>query len=95
VYERSTGKYWYRSSIRIPFPEPIKVYFVSADNQYALMSVWGFNNSATALAFGLMDVRDCRVLEMGAVDVLLLETTPNILQPVVTTRLKQEPMRWE
>lgn len=66
-----------RSSILIPFPEPIKAYFVSADNQYALMSVWGINNSAIASAFGLMHVRDCRVVEMGAVDVLPLEVTPD------------------
>jgi hypothetical protein len=66
-----------RSSLLIPFPEPIKVYFVSADNQYALMSVWGINNSAIALAFGLMDVRDCRVVQMGAVDILPLEATEN------------------
>lgn len=66
-----------RSSIWIPFPEPIKVYFVSADNQHVLMSVWGINNSATALAFGVADARDCRVVEIGAVDVLPLEATPN------------------
>jgi hypothetical protein len=68
-----------RSSILIPFPEPIKVYFVSADNQYALMSVWGINNSVTASAFGLMDVGECRVVEMRAVDVLPLEVTPDFL----------------
>lgn len=66
-----------RSSIWIPFPEPIKVYFVSADNQHALMSVWGINDSVTALAFGLTDARDCRAVEMGAVNVLPLEATPN------------------
>jgi hypothetical protein len=51
----------------IPFREPIKVYFVSADSQYTLMLVWGINNSAIALAFGLMDVGGSRTVEMRAV----------------------------
>jgi len=46
----------------VPLPEPIRVYFVSADSLYALMSpVWGINNSVIALTFALMDVRDVRV----------------------------------
>jgi hypothetical protein len=50
------------SSILISFPEPIRVYFVSANSHCALMmSVWGINNSVIALAFALMDVRDGRV----------------------------------
>jgi hypothetical protein len=63
VYDRSTGKY------PVASPEPIKVYFGSADSQYALMSLWGINNSAIALSLGLIDVRDCRVVDVGTVDV--------------------------
>jgi hypothetical protein len=42
------------------------------------MSVWGINNSATALTFGLTDARDGRAVEMGAVDVLPSEATQNL-----------------
>jgi hypothetical protein len=58
------------------FPEPIKVYFASADSQYTLMSVRGINNSGSALALGLVDMRDCIVVDIGG---LAIRDHPKLL----------------